>query len=63
MNRPRTNTRRSNTLDNNSVMEINRKLATETEDGPFEIGVTLACLLQAEKLTIVLCIVVCMWED
>ena len=51
INRPRrTDTRRSNTLDNTDVIEIGRQLATEEDGGPFGIGVTLACLHQAGKL-------------
>ena len=51
INRPRrTDTRRSNTLDNTDVMEIDRQLATEEDGRPFGIGVTLACLQQAGKL-------------
>ena len=51
INRPRrTDTRRSNTLHNTDVVEIGRKLATEENGEPFGIGVTLACLQQAEKL-------------
>ena len=51
VNRPKCiDTRRLRTLDNTGVIEICRQLATEEEDEPYGIGVTLACLQQAGKL-------------
>ena len=51
MNRPRrTDTWRSNILDYTDVLEIGQQLATVEDDGPFRIGLTLACLQQTWKL-------------